>query len=159
MGKTIRRASSWMETRFKFGDTRYPEENETHYFNGRYQNKMRNGTRSYYSEKIDPLSYKISSWREYGRDTKIMAKRAARRNAKILVRLEALIIMDELWQDLMEMMWEDDDWYDEDTMGFDFSYSDEAYDYAEQRRLEELEEEQEQRDWWSTYDPYEDWDF
>ena len=44
-------------------------------------------------------------------------------------------------------------------MGFDVKYSDEAYDYAERRRLEELEDEEDQRDWWSIYDPYEDWDY
>ena len=157
MGKTKRNASRWMETRFKLGDPRFPEDN-AEFFDGRYQAKMRNGTHSYHSNKIDPRTYKVSSWREYGRDTKVMAKRAARRNAKTLVRFEALIIMDELWEDLWDLMIADD-WYDEDRMGFDFSYSDEAYDYAERRRQQELEDEQDQRDWWSTYDPYEDWDY
>lgn len=154
MGKTKCNASRWMETRFKLGDTQYPEENESHYFNGRYQAKMRNGNTSYYSMEIDPLSYKVISWREYGHWAKRDARQAARHNAKLLmVKLTKEIQMD------LEDQLIDDDWYDEDMMGFDFSYSDEAYDYAERRRLEELEEEQEQRDWWSTYDPYEDWDY
>ena len=157
MSKTKRNASRWMESRFKLGDPAYPKWNED-FFDGRYQAKMRNGNHSYHSDKIDPRTYKVSSWREYGRDTKVMAKRAARRNAKTLVRFESLIIMDELWEDLWDLMIADD-WYDEDMMDFDFSYSDEAYEYAERRRQEELEEEQEQRDWWSTYDPYEDWDY
>lgn len=158
MSRTYRTASIWMETRFKYGDSQYPEENESHYFNGRYQAKMRNGNHSYHSEKIDPRTYKVSSWRGYGRDTKVMAKRAARRNAKTLVRFEALIIMDELWEDLWDLMIADD-WYDEDMMDFDFSYSDEDYDYAEQRRLEEIQYDYEQHEWRSTYDLYEDWDY
>ena len=89
MGKTKRNASRWMETRFKLGDPRYPEDN-TKFFNGRYQNKMRNGNRSYYSLKIDPLSYKIISWREYGNWAKPLAKRAARHNAKIIITKNAL---------------------------------------------------------------------
>ena len=154
MGKTKRNASRWMETRFKYGDPRFSMWNED-FFDDRYQANMRNKTRNYYSMKIDPLSYKVISWREYGSDTKVVAKRAARRNAKILVKLEALIIMDEMWQDFMEMMREDDDdWYDEDYMDFDYSYSDEAYDYAEQRRIKE-----EQNEYWDRYDPYVDWDY
>ena len=58
--------------------------------------------------------------------------------------------MREFWEDYYSIPWFDDDWYDEDY---------EAYDYAEQRRQEELEEEQDQRVWWSTYDPYEDWNY
>lgn len=159
MGKTKRSASRWMETRFKLGDTQYPEENETHYFNGRYQNKMRNGNRSYYALFIDPESIKVKCWREYGNWAKAVAHRAARHNAKILTTKLAHVIMDEVWQEEQALMWEDDDWYDDHPMSFDLKYSDEAYDYAERRRLEELEDEQEQRDWWSTYDPYEDWDY
>lgn len=158
MGKTKRNASRWMETRFKLGDTQYPEENETHYFNGRYQNKMRNGNRSYYALFIDPESMKVRCWRECGNWAKPLAKRAARHNAKLLVVKLTNEILIEQMQDLEDQLI-DDDWYDEDVMGFDFSYSDEAYEYAERRRQEELEEEQEQRDWWSTYDPYEDWDY
>ena len=146
MGKTKRNASRWMESRFKLGDTQYPEENETHYFNGRYQNKMRNGNRSYYSMEIDPLSYKIISWRDYGNWAKRDARQAARHNAKLMVIKLAHTIMDELWQD--------DDWYDDHPMSFDFSYSDEAYDDAEQRRIKE-----EQNEYWNRYDPYEDWDY
>lgn len=157
MGKTKRNASRWMETRFKLGDTRYPEENESHYFNGRYQAKMRNGNTSYYSMEIDPLSYKVISWREYGHWAKRDARQAARHNAKLLmVKLTNEILL-EIQMDLEDQLI-DDDWYDEDMMGFDFSYSDEAYEYAERRRQEELEEEQEQRDWWSTFEPYMDWE-
>ena len=159
MGRTLRNASRWMETRFKLGDTQYPEENETHYFNGRYQNKMRNGNRSYYSMEIDPLSYKIISWRECSKWAKRAAHQAARHNAKIIITKNALTEMREFWEDYYSIPWFDDDWYDEDYEAYDFSYSDEAYEYAERRRQEELEEEQEQRDWWSTYDPYEDWDY
>lgn len=158
MGKTIRRASSWMETRFKFGDTQYPEKNETHYFNGRYQNKMRNGNHSYHSMKIDPLSYKVISWREYDHWAKRAAHQAARHNAKIIITKNALTEMREFWEDYYSIPWFDDDWYDEDYEAYNFSYSDEAYDYAEQRRQEELEDEQDHRGWWydEAYDPYED---
>lgn len=158
MGKTKRNASRWMESRFKYGDPSYPEENETHYFNGRYQNKMRNGNRSYYSLEIDPLSYKDISWREYGHWAKRDARQAARHNAKLLmVKLTNEILL-EIQMDLEDrLIMEIEDWHND--MCFDFSYSDEAYDYAEQRRQEELEDEQDQRDWWSTYDPYEDWDY
>ena len=157
MGKTKRNASRWMETRFKLGDPQFPEEN-AEFFNGRYQAKMRNGNRSYHSMEIDPLSYKVISWREYGNWAKRDARQAARHNAKLLmVKLTNEILL-EIQMDL-EDLWTEEQRYDEDYMGFDFSYSDEAYDYAERRRQEELEEEQEQRDWWSTYDPYEDWDY
>ena len=157
MSKTKRNASRWMESRFKLGDPRYPEDN-VEFFDGRYQNKMRNKTRNYYSMEIDPLSYKVISWREYGKWAKRDARQAARHNAKLLmVKLTNEILL-EIQMDLEDQLI-DDDWYDEDMMGFDFSYSDEAYDYAEQRRQEELEDEQEQRVWWSTYDPYEDWNY
>lgn len=154
MGKTKRNASRWMETRFKWGDPLFPE-GDAEFFNGRYQNKVRNENRSYYSTKIDPLSYRVvSSW-GYSNWAKPLAKRAARHNAKLLIIKLTHIILDEVWQEEQTQMWGDD----EDMIGFDFSYSDEAFDYAERRRLEELEDEQEQRDWWSTYDPYEDWDY
>lgn len=154
MGKTKRSASRWMETRFKLGDTQYPEENETHYFNGRYQNKMRNGNRSYYFMEIDPLSYKVISWREYGHWAKRDAHQAARHNAKLLmVKLTNEILL-EIQMDLEDQLI-DDDWHDEDMMSFDFSYSDEAYEYAEQRRQEELEDDY--LDY--GYDPYMDWDY
>lgn len=157
MSKTKRNASRWMESRFKLGDPRYPEDN-VEFFDGRYQNKMRNGNRSYYSMEIDPLSYKIISWREYGNWAKRDARQAARHNTKLLmVKLTNEILL-EIQMDLEDQLI-DNDWYDEDCMGFDFSYSDEAYDYAERRRQQELEDEQDQRDWWSTYDPYEDWDY
>lgn len=157
MSRTLRNASRWMEFRFKYGDPSYPKWNED-FFDGRYQNKMRNKTRNYYSLKIDPLSYKVISWREYGNWNKRDARQAARHNAKLLmVKLTNEILL-EIQMDLEDQLI-DDDWYDEDMMGFDFSYPDEAYEYAERRRQEELEEEQEQRDWWSTYDPYEDWDY
>ena len=154
MGKTKRNASRWMESRFKLGDPRYPEDN-TQFFDGRYQNKMRNGNHSYHAEKIDPLSYKVASWREYGHWAKRNAHQAARHNAKLLmVKLTNEILL-EIQMDLEDQLI-DDDWYDEDMMGFDFSYSDEAYDYAEQRRQEEL--------WavryhWDSYDPCRDWDY
>lgn len=158
MSRTKRNASRWMESRFKLGDTQYPEENETHYFNGRYQNKIRNGTQNYYSMEIDPLSYKVISWREFGKWAKRDARQAARHNAKLLmVKLTNEILL-EIQMDLEDQLI-DDDWYDEDMMGFDFSYSDEAYEYAERRRLEKLEDEENQRVWWSTYGPYEDWDY
>ncbi len=157
MARTKRNASRWMETRFKLGDPRYPEDN-VEFFDGRYQAKMRNGNHSYHTEKIDPLSYKVASWREYGKWAKRDARQAARHNAKLLmVKLTNEILL-EIQMDLEDQLI-DDDWYDEDMMDFDFSYSDEAYDYAEQRRQEELENEQDQRDWWSTYDPYMDWNY
>lgn len=144
-----------METRFKLGDSQFPEENETHYFSGRYQAKMRNGNTSYYSMEIDPLSYKVISWREYGNWTKRDARQAARHNAKLLmVKLTNEILL-EIQMDLEDQLI-DDDWYDEDCMmGFDFSYSDEAYDYIERRKLEELEDDYLDFD----YDPYMDWDY
>lgn len=151
MGKTKRNTSRWMESRFKLGDTQYPEENETHYFNGRYQNKMRNGNRSYYALFIDPESMKVRCWREYGNWAKPLAKRAARHNAKLLVVKLTNEILIEQMQDL-EDLWAEEEWYDEDMMGFDFSYSDEAYDYAEQRRQEELDD-----DYWDYYRM--DWDY
>ena len=156
MGKTKRNASRWMESRFKYGDPSYPKWNED-FFDGRYQNKMRNGNRSRYSMEIDPLSYKVISWRDYGHWAKRDARQAARHNAKLIIIKLAYTIMDEIWQDEQKLMWEDDDWYDDHPMSFDFSYSDEAYEYAEQRRLEEIQYDYEQRVWWSTYDPYEDW--
>ena len=157
MARTKRNASRWMETRFKLGDPRYPEDN-VEFFDGRYQAKMRNGNHSYHTEKIDPLSYKVASWREYGKWAKRDARQAARHNAKLLmVKLTNEILL-EIQMDLEDQLI-DNDWYNEDMMGFDFSYSDEAYGYTEQRRQEELEDEQDQRDWWSTYDPYEDWDY
>jgi hypothetical protein len=159
MGKTKRNASRWFETRFKLGDPRFPEDN-AEFLDGRYQAKMRNGNRSYYSMEIDPLSYKVASWREYGKWAKRDARQAARHNAKLLIVKMTHEIMRDFWEDYYAIPWEDDDdWYDEDYMGFDFSYSDEAYVYAERRRFEELMDEQNQRDWWSTYDPYEDWDY
>ena len=80
-----------------------------------------------------------------------MAKRAARRNAKILVKLEAFIIMDEIWQDEQELMWDDDDYY----MDFDFGYFDEVWDYPEEQSLKEME------DLYIDYgyDAYFDWDY
>lgn len=153
MSRTLRNASRWMKSRFKLGDTQYPEENETHYFNGRYQAKMRNGNRSYYSMEIDPLSYKVISWREYGRWAKRDARQAARHNAKLLmVKLTNEILL-EIQMDLEDQLIEDD-WYDEDIICFDFSYY-EAYDYAKQRRQEELEDDYLDYD----YDPYMDWDY
>lgn len=157
MGKTKRNASHWMEYRFKYGDPSFPKWNED-FFDGRYQNKMRNGNHSYHTGKIDPLSYRVASWREYGNWAKPLAKRAARHNAKLLMVKFTNEILLEIQMDL-EDLWTEEQWYDEDYMGFDFSYSDEAYDYAEQRRQKELEDEQDHRDWWSTYDPYEDWDY
>lgn len=144
MGKTKRNASRWMESRFKLGDTQYPEENETHYFNGRYQNKMRNGNRSYYSMEIDPLSYKVISWREYGHWAKRDAHQAARHNAKLLmVKLTNEILLEiqmDLEDQLIDDDWYDEDWYDDHPMDFDFSYSDDDYlDYS--------------------YDPHMDWDY
>jgi hypothetical protein len=132
MGKTKRNASRWMESRFKLGDAEYPKWNED-FFDGRYQAKMRNGTRNYYSMEIDPLSYKVISWREYGKWAKRDAHQAARHNAKLqIIKLTNEIIIEQM-QDL-EVLWFEEEWYDEDYMGFDFSYSDEAYDYAERRR-------------------------
>lgn len=153
MSRTLRNASRWMESRFKLGDTQYPEENETHYFNGRYQNRMQNGNRSYYSMEIDPLSYKIISWREYGKWAKRDARQAARHNAKIMITKNTLTEMREFWEDFYSISWDDDGWDYE--YGYDFSYSDEAYDYAEQRRQEELEDDY--LDY--GYDPYMDWDY
>lgn len=158
MGKTKRNVSRWMESRFKLGDTQYPEENETYYFNGQYQNKMRNGNRSYYSMEIDPLSYRVISWREYGNWAKRDAHQAARHNAKLLIIKMTNEIMQEFWEDYYTIPWEDD-WYDDHPMNFDYSYSDEAHDYAEGRRLEELVNELEEYNGWSTYDSYEDWDY
>ena len=150
MARTKRNASRWMETRFKLGDTQYPEEN-VEFFDGRYQAKMRNGNHSYHTEKIDPLSYKVASWREYGKWAKPLAKRAARHNAKLLmVKLTNEILIEQM-QDL-EDLWTEEQWYDEDMMDFDFSYSDEAYEYAEQRRQEELDD-----DYWDYYRM--DWDY
>ena len=149
MGKTKRSASRWMETRFKLGDPQFPEENESHFFNGRYQNKMRNGNRNYYSMEIDPLSYKVISWREYGNWAKRDARQAARHNAKLhMVKLTNEILLE------IQMDLEDQLIYDDHPMSFDFSYSDEAYSYAEGRRQEELE------DYYLDYghDPYMDWD-
>lgn len=154
MGKTKRNASRWMESRFKFGDTQYPEENETYYFNGRYQNKMRSGNRNYYSMEIDPLSYKVISWREYGNWAKRDARQAARHNAKLLIMKLTNEILLEIQMDLEDQLI-DEDWYDEDYEAYDFSYSDEARDYAEQRRQEELEDDY--LDY--GYDPYMDWDY
>ncbi len=127
-----------METRFKLGDTQYPEEN-VEFFDGRYQAKMRNGNHSYHTEKIDPLSYKVASWREYGKWTKPLAKRAARHNAKLLmVKLTNEILL-EIQMDLEDQLI-DDDWYDDHPMNFDFKYSDDDYlDYS--------------------YDPHMDWDY
>ena len=97
-----------MESRFKLGDTQYPEENETHYFNGRYQNKMRNGNHSYHTEKIDPLSYKVASWRDYGHWAKRDARQAARHNAKLLmVKLTNEILL-EIQMDLEDQLIDDD---------------------------------------------------
>ena len=163
MGKTKRNASRWMETRFKLGDTQYPEENETHYFNGRYQAKMRNGNHSYHTEKIDPLSYKVASWKDYGRDMKVLAKRRARHNAKLLIIKLTKEILMEIQMDLEDQLI-DDDWYEKgmmeiedwhNDMCFDIRYSDEAYDYAERRRQEELEDDY--LDY--GYGLYEDWDY
>jgi hypothetical protein len=153
MGKTKRNASRWMETRFKLGDPRFPEDN-AEFFDNRYQNKMRNRNRSYYALFIDPKSMKVRCWRDYGNWAKAIAHRAARHNAKLLIIKITGEILIEQMQDLEEL-WFDDDWYDEDMMGFDFSYSDEAYDYAEQRRQEELEDDY--LDY--GYDPYMDWDY
>ena len=139
MSRTKRNASRWFEIRFKLGDPLFPEDN-TKFFDGRYQAKMRNGMHSYHSNKIDPRTYKVLSWKEYGRDTKVMAKRAVRRNAKILINLETPIIMDEVLQDKQILMWEDEGQCYDHLTGFDYSYSDEAYDYNEQRRQEELEQ-------------------
>ena len=153
MGRTLRNASRWMESRFKLGDPAYPKWNED-FFDGRYQNKMRNGTHNYYSMEIDPLSYKVISWREYGHWAKRDAHQAARHNAKLLmVKLTNEILL-EIQMDLEDQLI-DDDWYDEDMVGFVFSYSDEAYEYAEQRRQEELEDDY--LDY--GYDPYMDWDY
>lgn len=154
MSRTKRNASRWFEIRFKLGDPRFPEDN-AEFFNGRYQAKMRNGMHSYHSNKIDPRTYKVISWKEYGRDIKVMAKRAVRRNAKILIILETSIIMDEVWQDEQILMWEDEVRYYDHLMGFDYSYSDEAYDYNKQRRQEELENDRIDYD----YDPSMDWGY
>lgn len=154
MGKTKRNASRWMETRFKYGDPSCPMWNED-FFDGRYQNMMRNGTHNYYSMEIDPLSYKVISWREYGHWAKRDARQAARHNAKIIITKNALTEIREFWEDYYSIPWFDDDWYDEDYEAYDFSYSDEAYDYAEQRRQEELEDDY--LDY--GYGPYMDWDY
>lgn len=154
MGKTKRNASRWFETRFKLGDPRFPEDN-AEFFDGRYQAKMRNGTRNYYSIEIDPLSYKVISWREYGNWAKRDARQAARHNAKIIITKNALTEMREFWEDYYSIHWFDDDWYQEDYEAYDFSYSDGARDYAEQRRQEELEDDY--LDY--GYGPYMDWDY
>jgi hypothetical protein len=156
MSRTHRTASIWMESRFKWGDPNHPQENESHYFNGRYKAKTRNGSQSYHSNKIDPLSYKVASWKEYNSDVKLMAKRSARRAAKILVKKTTLTILLEIQINLEELMIDYEDWYHTDeSIGFDFTYSDEAYDYAEQRRQEELEDDY----LYYGYEPYMDWEY
>jgi len=127
MGKTKRNASRWMET----------------------QNKMWNGTTSYYSLKIDPLSYKVISWKDFGHWAKRDARQAARHKTKLLVSKLTQEMLLEALMDLEEQLI-DDDWYGETMMEFDFSYSDEDSDYAEQRRRCEEEEE----DAYYDYDPY-----
>ena len=152
MGKTKRNASRWFETRFKLGDPRFPEDN-AEFFDGRYQAKMRNGNRSYYSMEIDPLSYKVISWREYGNWAKRDARQAARHNAKLLmVKLTNEILL-EIQMDLEDQLI-DDDWYDEDMISFNFNYSDKAYDYTKQHLIKE-----EQNEYWDRYGHYMDWEY
>ena len=112
MGKTKRQASNWWERKFKYGDPQYPDPD---YADHRYQNKIRNQNRSYYCEKIDPLSMKIVHWREYGKWTKTNAKRVARHNAKLLVKkLSWEIIQEEVeeqlahWKEFYEWNYEYD---------------------------------------------------
>ena len=152
MGKTKRNASRWFETRFKLGDPRFPEDN-AEFFDDRYQAKMRNGNRSYYSMEIDPLSYKVISWREYGNWAKRDARQAARHNAKLLmVKLTNEILL-EIQMDLEDQLI-DDDWYDEDMISFNFNYSDKAYDYTKQHLIKE-----EQNEYWDRYGHYMDWEY
>ncbi len=137
MGKTRRHASNWMETRFKLGDPMCPD--EVHFFDGRYQAKMRNKNRSYMHEKLDPRSMKTLHWAEYGKWFKAKAKRTARHKAKILIKIEAHIIMQEVWDDYWAIMWsmDEDDWYENHPNRFDYSFDDEAEDYLELRRQQE----------------------
>ena len=137
MGKTHRQASIWYELHFKYGDTMFPEDN-VDFFNGRYQAKMRNQSCSYMCNKLDPRSMKVSSWADSGKWAKAAAKRCARHAAKILVNQETLTIMREIQEEWREL-WFSQDWHDEAYYGFDFSMSDEAYDYAEMRCQEELD--------------------
>jgi hypothetical protein len=139
MGKTKRNASRWMETCFKLGNPRFPKDN-VKLFDGRYQNKMRNKNHSYYSTKIDPLSYKVISWKECGNWAKSDARKAARHNAKLLVKEFINETFIEEMMDLSEQLI-DDDWYHQDMMGFGFGfdYFDEAYDYSERRHQEKQE--------------------
>ena len=155
MSRTKRNASRWMEHKFKFGDTRYPEKNESHYFNRRYQEKMRNGNRSSYTIKLNPLTMKKATWDGYGSWAKAAAKRNARHQAKIIVTMLAHTQVQEDWADYWADQFNDDDWYEDDSMEFNYSWSDEAYDYAEQRRQKELEESY--LDY--GYDPFPDWDY
>ena len=136
MGKTKRNASRWMESHFKFGDTQYPENNETHYFNGRYQAKMRNGNRSYYVLYIDPESIKVRCWRDYDNWAKPIAHRAARHKAKIMTTKLAHAIMQEVWDDYWADMWsmDEDDWYENHSFDQDWEkdsyWEDYDFDYG-----------------------------
>lgn len=120
MGKTKRNASRWMETRFKYNDPMYPD---PEFSDRRFQEKTRNGNSSYYCEKLNPLTMKTLNWAGYGPWSKVHAKRVARHQAKIMVIHEILRQhrIDEA-QDYSDMMWEMCDDYQDDYMGFDFSW-------------------------------------
>lgn len=130
MSRTYRTADHYTEWKIRIGE-RDSWSKRWDYTDPRCIARMRNGTHSYHSNKIDPRSYKVSSWREYTGDTKVMAKRAARRNAKILIKIEAHIIMQEVWDEFWEELWsmdvdvDNDNWYE--VLPFDQDWEMESY--------------------------------
>lgn len=146
MGKTYRNAGHWWENRFKYGDPMYPSSD---YEDGRFQAQVRNRTRSYYHEKLDPRSMKTIHWAEMGKSYKNYAKRVARHAAKIMVLQETWAWIQEeiiLEKELLEEL---NAWHDD--FGLDFSV-DEYWDDSlkeEQENFDDYEEE-----YYFPYDPY-----
>ncbi len=127
MTRTSRQADQYTEWKIRIGE-------QTHwdYTNTRVVINMRKKTRSYYSDTLDPLSMKVTSWREYGKGLKACAKRKARHNAKLMFNLMVRIQED---VEPEEIIYE--------------RYYDDALEYMEDRLNQEMEEH-----FWGDYETY-----
>ncbi len=134
MGKTRRNAEHWFEDKIKnkdqcdFGNIWWD------YTNPRCIQRIRRKSETFYSQKLDPRTLKPLGWKEFYSDYKTKSKRNARRAAKILIKIESHIIMQEVWDDYFQDMWsmcEDDGWYENHSFvqNWEMESYREEYDY------------------------------
>lgn len=133
MGKTKRNAGHWFENKIKNKDQCDLGNLWWDYTNPRCIQRIRRNSKTYYSQKLDPRTLKPLGWKEYDSDYKAKSKRNARRAAKILIKTEAHIIMQEVWEDYWADMWsmDEDDWYEDYYFDHDWEmdFYREEYDF------------------------------